>query len=243
MITHDNMTRFLCIENSTLSVRNADVSFLDSLQDEMDLNPRAVADVTSKFINILKLRRKTMAPQSQSDGSTRQRFLSCSERSVGANSNDTHSSRQSKRLSFRGISRTFSTLLRLRLNNEPAKPEPEFENNYKMKPDSAKRFKSDDVKTIAYKVMERELNEMEYSQVCGGRTACRLAADIKDTIKTLDMPRYRLICQVVITQTFGQGMEASSKFLWDDKNDNLTCVTYKSKDIVAVAMIYGVYLE
>lgn len=121
--------------------------------------------------------------------------------------------------------------------------QPRCQNTFKLPSALDKRFGSNEVAREVYRIMEERLKGKEYIHAKAGYQACSLSTDIKDGIKKLNNPRHRIICQVIITQAAGQGLESASRFLWDDKTDNHTSVVYKGKDLVAIAMIYGVYFE
>jgi len=217
-------------------------------QENLESKPLArVEDVSARFMNILKFRRKTVCANSPSEPmktpSIRERLMSYSDLSDALSSNNGTPAKNKRSLSFRGITQSFSTMLRLRRLQQEPKPVTKLENTYKMVPDTGKKFSPDSVSAIVYKTLEDSLSGMDYEHIVGGKLAVTLSAEIKDNIKLLKKPRYRVICQIVITQATGQGLEAASKFLWDDNTDSYSCVTYRNKDVVAVATVFGVYLE
>lgn len=61
--------------------------------------------------------------------------------------------------------------------------------------------------------------------------------------QTQYMPRYKLIVQVTLLQEKGQGVTVSSKGLCDVAFDSWASCTYKTKNLVCSAMIFGFYHE
>ncbi|KAF4652392.1 hypothetical protein FOL46_009762 [Perkinsus olseni] len=53
-----------------------------------------------------------------------------------------------------------------------------------------------------------------------------ISNDIKDRIADLNIPRYKILVQVIIAEYNGQGIRISSKCLWDNNMDNLATDTY-----------------
>ena len=149
-----------------------------------------------------------------------------------------------RRSTFKGVAQGISGMLKLRRLTKPVvKPKIRMENTYKMAPDSGEHIATSKVERIAQQVLEKEIGNQTYDSYKVGDMACTLSAKIKEKVKELNFPRYRIICQVVITQVTDQGLEATSRCLWDTSCDNFAAVSYKNESIAAIAMIYGVYLE
>ena len=197
-------------------------------------------------MNILKFRRKTHGPYARSEPvqieSSRQQFQPGSDISDTLPTDLICNGKRKKQSSLCDFTQTFTTLLDLRqLNPEPVPCN--LENTYKVQPDAGEKFNPDAVRAIVYRTLNFWLSGIDYEHITGGRMALSLTEDIKDKIKRLQKPRYKVICQTVITQAVGQGLEAASKCVWDNSTDNYTCVIYRTKDLVAIATVYGVYLE
>ncbi|KAK3099401.1 hypothetical protein FSP39_003834 [Pinctada imbricata] len=123
------------------------------------------------------------------------------------------------------------------------KPKVRLENTYKMKPDEETVFSSCKVETEVDKLLHDHLDDVTYdSKLCGN--LCRdLSQHIRNKIKNMDFPRYKIICNVFIGQCMDQGLEVASRCLWDDKVDNCASVSYKNKSIFCIALIHGAFLE
>ncbi|KAF4729330.1 Tctex1 domain-containing protein 2, partial [Perkinsus olseni] len=66
-----------------------------------------------------------------------------------------------------------------------------------------------------------------------------ISNDIKDRIADLNIPRYKILVEVIIAEYNGQGIRVSSKCLWDNNTDNLATHTYITDTIMCVGVVYG----
>ncbi|WAR00372.1 TC1D1-like protein [Mya arenaria] len=153
-----------------------------------------------------------------------------------------------RRSTFQGMAQSLTGVLKLRRmtrisNAFEQKPIIKYENTFKTGPDSDKKFSQTRVQQLANEVLERELEGESYCPNTAGRLACNVANVIKNEVKQLNMPRYKIICQVIITDTKDQAMEAASKFLWDQNTDNHVCATFANAHLSAYAIVYAVYFE
>ena len=58
-----------------------------------------------------------------------------------------------------------------------------------------------------------------------------------------NIPRHKIVVQVVCGQNNAQGVRVASKCLWDKKHDNYATATFSTKDIHITAMVFGLYYE
>jgi hypothetical protein len=112
-----------------------------------------------------------------------------------------------------------------------------------MAPDNGEHIATSKIEIIAQQILEREIGNKTYNSATVGTMTRVISTEIKNKVKELNFQRYRIICQVVITQVEDQGIEATSRCLWDASCDNFAAVSYRNDSIAAIAMIYGVYLE
>jgi len=71
----------------------------------------------------------------------------------------------------------------------------------------------------------------------------QLSEVIKDRIKVLRLPRYKLLCTVAIGQNSGQAVRHTSRCLWDSDNDGFASASYKNSSLFATASVYAVYYD
>lgn len=114
-----------------------------------------------------------------------------------------------------------------------------LENTYQLGPKNV--FNPTEVERI----LENELGFLQNIDYdCGkARTiATDLANAIKSHVKPL-YPRYKFVVQVTIGRKEDQGIKVVSKFFWDMDRDNFASHTVTSRNLFAVATVYGIYYE
>lgn len=99
------------------------------------------------------------------------------------------------------------------------------------------------IEEIMNDILEANLAHQVYNaDVC--RELCLMLSDeIKLRVKELQMNRFRIICNVCIGESNGQGFLMASRFLWDESHDNFSTSTYKNHSLFAVATVFGVFKE
>lgn len=127
-------------------------------------------------------------------------------------------------------------------HNDPHYHAPvKFENTYQLEP--AKRFPYPTVRSIIKESMENLLSEEQYRPEFCRDMSKTLSDTIKARVKSLMIPRYKIICLVQIGELKSQGMRVGSRCLWDENNDTFSSHEFRNKSIYAVASVYGVYYE
>merc|ERR1712146_731657 len=74
-----------------------------------------------------------------------------------------------------------------------------------------------------------KLNDKEYNAEESKQWTLELCNEIKQSVKELNIPRYKVIVQVVIGENSGQGIRVASKCLWDTSSDNWASFSYKNR--------------
>lgn len=213
-----------------------------------------IADVGATLINVLRFQKGTSGSDNTTNHLSKENVGGLEGQrtsvTIGCKSDTTSTTSSSKfrrRNTFRGLSNSITGFLRLRTiatkNQKPTKPEVTYENTYKMGPDTGKHIAITQTEQEAGKVLQDVIGETEYNQKTSGAHSVKIANMIKEKVKAMNFPRYRVVVQIVITQVCGQGIETASRCVWDASVDNYSCVTYQNDTTVAMAMIYGVYLE
>lgn len=215
--------------------------FKDSQQPKLV----SVGEVTTSFMAALKFRRKTMSTSDASEKSGEEKLVNRRFSEVPGLSGETKPPPVlARKNTFKRLSQSITTMFRIRrFTKDITKPKIQYENTYKLGPDAGNFFCTSKVDETVYDVMEKQLRGKIYDYMTAGDITRNLSAQIKNKVKDLNFPRYRIICQVLVVENKGEGFEAASSFLWNSKTDNHTCVTYKNDSLAAVAMIYGVFLD
>mmetsp|Transcript_54219 Transcript_54219/g.86188 ORF Transcript_54219/g.86188 Transcript_54219/m.86188 type:complete len:134 (-) Transcript_54219:173-574(-) len=118
-----------------------------------------------------------------------------------------------------------------------------YQNTYIMAPKDDEKFLPSKVSEVIERVMNDYFKDKEYSPEEAKSWTLELSNDIKAAVKELNIPRYKIIVQVVIGEQASQGVRVASKCLWDVSSDNWASYTYTSQSIFAVGMVFGCYFE
>lgn len=118
-----------------------------------------------------------------------------------------------------------------------------YENTYKMKPGSEEEFKASDTTKAIENVLRRELANSSYEERWCKQKVTILADLIKDEVKYMGYRRHKIICHVVLGQTFDQGIEMGSRGLCDPSVDSWACASYRNDSLFAVATVHAFYAE
>lgn len=157
-----------------------------------------------------------------------------------------------RRSTFKGVANSITSMLAMRKmskfglsisNPEDLKPKVRYENTYKMKPDSGKAVNTNKIETVVKSILNRFLEKEKYSASTCSKLACDLSILIKNGVKELGFPRYKIICNVIISQLGCQSMQTASRCLWDASTDNFSHVTYNNSSLCAVVTVHCVYYE
>lgn len=205
-----------------------------------------VADVTLPHMNAMKIRKRGTSI-SISDRSS---VSECTARKDSLHEfsrplpNDPLMRRRS---TLKNVAQGISGMLKLRNltipRSDTGKPKITLENTYKMAPEAGNHIAMSIIEEMAEKILRDEIGGKKYTSFHAGEMACSISSKIKTKVKEMNVPRFKIVCQVVITQAKEQGLEAASRCLWDASTDNFTAVTFQNNYIAATAMVYGVYFE
>ena len=143
----------------------------------------------------------------------------------------------SKKLAKRLTSRFFSGQSSSSRLSVPLKVEP----TYRMEPRT--RVQVEKISPIVDKILQEKLEGHCYdSKICN--TMCQsLSDEIKEKVKRLKFDRYKLVTHVLMGELRNQGMQVSSRCVWDDTCDDFATCNYQGKDLFCTVTVYGVYHE
>ena len=103
-----------------------------------------------------------------------------------------------------------------------------WENTYRMEPQ--KRFKTYLAEKEIKNVFEKNLNDdLKYDDIENIKSLSqKISSEIKEGIKNLDIPRYKIVVQTFIGQIKGQSLQIGSRFLWNANTDNYVSKQWKN---------------
>lgn len=118
-----------------------------------------------------------------------------------------------------------------------------FENTYRLEPREQERFYPHKVKAIIEEVVSTKLEDKEFDYAEAKRQAEEIVHEVKERVKQLSIPSYKIVVQSVIGQVEGQGVRVASKCLWDESNDNYASFTYTNQSLFCTGIVFGIYYE
>ncbi|XP_072429411.1 dynein light chain Tctex-type 5 [Chiloscyllium punctatum] len=117
------------------------------------------------------------------------------------------------------------------------------ENTYKSQPDEGYKFDPYKVQKVLEGTLSNYLANNSYNPVTSVQLVQSLTDHIRLKVKDINIPRYKLVCNVVLGQLNDQGILIVSRCLWDTLTDNYATATFKNTSLFAVATVYGIYFE
>ena len=119
-----------------------------------------------------------------------------------------------------------------------------LENTYQMEPTDSHKFLPEVVERVAEKSIRRTLTPNKtYDPKQAALLTRLITEDIKASVKALNYKRYKFVVQVFLGQDMSQGVQLSSRCVWDTALDGQATAVVKSKDIFCVANIFATYFE
>lgn len=118
-----------------------------------------------------------------------------------------------------------------------------WEPTYRMKPKDSERFVPSEVERIIVQIMEAKLKNATFDDTQCKVIALELCAEIKEKVKALNIPRYKIVLQSVIGEVKGQGAYVASRCLWDTETDNYASFSFQNSSMFCTVMVFGLFLE
>ena len=117
-----------------------------------------------------------------------------------------------------------------------------LENTYKMCPDQ--KFIPGKTKAYIREILEENLKEKEYDEETAKELCLTLSDEIKSKVKELWLvDRFKIVCVVHIGKPVDQGMQITSRCLWNPTFDTFATESYRSDKIFGEASVFVLYVE
>ncbi|EGF78477.1 hypothetical protein BATDEDRAFT_26528 [Batrachochytrium dendrobatidis JAM81] len=116
-----------------------------------------------------------------------------------------------------------------------------YENTYKLKPD--KRFPTNTVKLIIEETLAKHLAKVKYDCDIVPELVKTIANDVMQSVKGLELDRYKIVVDVNVGEFKGQGIKVASRAVWDTTTDSYASASFKNATLFAVAIVFGCYYE
>ena len=121
--------------------------------------------------------------------------------------------------------------------------DPLKENTYRLEPKETDRFYPSKVRDCIEQIVEMHLRDKEYDHAHAKNMAENIVNEVRQAVKGLSVPSYKIVVQAVIGQVLGQGVRVASKCLWDEKNDNFATYTFTNNSLFCTCIVFGIYFE
>eukprot|EP00397_Hematodinium_sp_SG-2012_P044388 GEMP01049566.1.p1 GENE.GEMP01049566.1~~GEMP01049566.1.p1 ORF type:complete len:124 (+),score=20.26 GEMP01049566.1:65-436(+) len=116
------------------------------------------------------------------------------------------------------------------------------ENTYVVQPEYKNKFRPGPIKEIMQEVLKGKLEKATYHAEQTNILTKQVADEVKERIKELSLPRYKIVVQVVIGEQRGQGVRLGHRCFWDSSTDAFATESYCNETLFCVVTCYGVYL-
>ena len=127
--------------------------------------------------------------------------------------------------------------------NSVYQPVVKMENTYRTEPAEDEKFPSSQVHRIISEVFDTNLSDQIYRTREASSLVTFLSTSLSNRVKMIDMPRYKIVVNVVLGQNCNQSLKMATRCLLDASLDNFACATFKNKSMFAIGIIHGVYCE
>ncbi|KAK3578659.1 hypothetical protein CHS0354_002963 [Potamilus streckersoni] len=134
-------------------------------------------------------------------------------------------------------------LAKRRSRAQPTAPVVKLENTYRLEPKEGETFPQGKVEQILKNILEFRLSDVTYDPARCKYLTTELTSVIKEKVKALKIPRYKLVCTIALIDNNRQGLHIASRCIWNHDTDNFASYTYSNSSLIAVANVYGVYFE
>uniref|UniRef100_A0A0N4ZQT6 Tctex1 domain-containing protein 2 n=1 Tax=Parastrongyloides trichosuri TaxID=131310 RepID=A0A0N4ZQT6_PARTI len=110
-----------------------------------------------------------------------------------------------------------------------------------LRPNIQDKFRSSIGKKILQEVCQELLHDKTFEIATIEDSSNLIAETIRERLKELNLPRYKYIIQVVITEQRGQGVNVMASCMWDPDTDNAVNHLYTNNFLFCEAIIYAVF--
>ncbi|XP_078504956.1 dynein light chain Tctex-type protein 2 isoform X2 [Lissotriton helveticus] len=116
-----------------------------------------------------------------------------------------------------------------------------YANTYRM--ESYKKFQVHLVQARAEQILKDRVTKFNYDPEIYSPMSVSLASEILAAVKEMGFDRYKYIVRVLIVENKGQGLNMSSRWLWNVEKDNWASAVLKTPSLISLAVIFAVYFD
>lgn len=109
-------------------------------------------------------------------------------------------------------------------------------------PQFRKRFKPKQAESVIHEVLQEKLKGKVYAVDQVTALTKEISEAVKaQLLKELDIPRYKVIVQVVICEQKGEGVNMGCRCLWDPDSDSMAVGQFSNDTIFCSATAFAIY--
>ncbi|XP_040612808.1 dynein light chain Tctex-type 4 [Mesocricetus auratus] len=132
---------------------------------------------------------------------------------------------------------------RVSFSGLPLVPARRMAPSYRTEPAPGERWEAERAQCVLEAALHAGLSNVCYSGSEAGKLTQALCEQIRIRVRELCLPRYKLVCSVVLGSRGRQGVHVVSRALWDAVHDGLASATFANTSLFAVATVHAVYWE
>ncbi|CAH6790731.1 dynein light chain Tctex-type 4 [Phodopus roborovskii] len=132
---------------------------------------------------------------------------------------------------------------RVSFSGLPLVPARRMAPSYRTEPAPGEHWEAASAQCVLEATLHSGLSNVSYSGSEAGKLAQALCEQIRTRVRDLCLPRYKLVCNVVLGPRERQGVHVVSRALWDAVHDGLASATFTNTSLFAVATVHAVYWE
>ncbi|XP_074641385.1 dynein light chain Tctex-type protein 2B-like [Tubulanus polymorphus] len=121
---------------------------------------------------------------------------------------------------------------------------PKYENTYKTEPDKDRKFIPEQAERIIYETIENIAKGVKYDPKECALLSRSIVEEVKDKLRIhMNIPRHKVTCYAVVTQRLGQGIQMSSRCVWDEQNDGCASARFENQHLIVLATAFLTYFD
>eukprot|EP00668_Euglena_longa_P014225 GGOE01018202.1.p2 GENE.GGOE01018202.1~~GGOE01018202.1.p2 ORF type:complete len:141 (-),score=57.10 GGOE01018202.1:370-765(-) len=114
---------------------------------------------------------------------------------------------------------------------------------YLLKPRPDTKFIKRNVEAKMMEILEAKTKDVKYEAEEMANLCKELCTEIQNEVKKMGYERYKLVTQVIISESKGQGQRIASRCLWDPEEDNFAQVIVRNSTMMCMAITFGCFWE
>jgi hypothetical protein len=115
--------------------------------------------------------------------------------------------------------------------------------SYSVRPSYKDKFCPQRSRALIKEVVERTIGPLvPYEHEKVPQISRDIAENVRNTLRTAQNPRYKLMVQVLIGQRGGQGVRMGASCFWDSDTDNMATFNYINDALFCIVTVFACYL-